>query len=86
MPMNVQAIPTLDDRINQIRLRTAEIVNEEILPHESELWQWRRDGTMAEDGREKARERRKKIEGIVKESGLWAPHLPEEYGLSLIHI
>ena len=27
MPMNVQSIPTLSDRVNQIRLLTAEIVN-----------------------------------------------------------
>ena len=33
MPMNVQSIATLDDRINQIRLLTAEIVNREILPN-----------------------------------------------------
>ena len=38
MPMNVQPIPTLDPRINEIRPLTAEIVNKEILPHESKLW------------------------------------------------
>jgi len=38
MPINVTPIPTLDDRINDIRMRTARIINEEILPHEEELW------------------------------------------------
>ena len=38
MPMNVKPIPTLDDRINDIRMRTAAIVNEEILPNEAVLW------------------------------------------------
>ena len=32
MTMNCQPVATLDDRINDIRMRTAEIVNEEILP------------------------------------------------------
>ena len=35
MPINVTPVATLDDRINDIRLRTARIVNEEILPHEA---------------------------------------------------
>ena len=41
MPMNVQAIPNLDDRINEIRLKTAEIVNQDILPNENKIWAWR---------------------------------------------
>ena len=32
MPMNVQPIAGVSDRINEIRLLTAEIVNKEILP------------------------------------------------------
>ena len=32
MTMNVQAIASLPDKINQIRLLTAEIINNEILP------------------------------------------------------
>ncbi|MEN8183416.1 MAG: acyl-CoA dehydrogenase family protein [Myxococcota bacterium] len=80
MPMNVQSIATLDDRINQIRLLTAQIVNQEILPHENELWAWRREGTVDENERRRARELRHEIQTKVKQAGLWAPHLPEEYG------
>ncbi len=80
MPMNVQPIPSLSDRINQIRLLTAEIVNREILPNENTLWNWNRDGSFAESDRHKARELRHEIQNKVKQAGLWAPHLPEEYG------
>jgi acyl-CoA dehydrogenase len=80
MRMNVQPIPTLCDRINQIRMLTAEIVNREILPNERRLWAWRRDGSVAESERHKARELRHEIQAKVKQAGLWAPHLPEEYG------
>ena len=38
MVMNVKPIPTLDDRINDIRMRTAEIVNDAIVPNEAKLW------------------------------------------------
>ena len=38
MTMNCKPIPTVDDRINDIRSRTAEIVNEDILPNEHRLW------------------------------------------------
>jgi len=79
MPMNVQSIASLPDRINQIRLLTAEIVNREILPNENKLWQWQRD-SYTEDERRKSRELREGIKLKVKEAGLWAPHLPEEYG------
>ena len=79
MPMNVQAIASLPDRINEIRLLTAEIVNREILPHENTLWRWYGDG-VSEDERRKARELREEIKLKVKQAGLWAPHLPEEYG------
>ncbi|MBW2235920.1 MAG: acyl-CoA dehydrogenase family protein [Deltaproteobacteria bacterium] len=77
--MNVQPIPTLPDRINQIRHLTAEIVNREILPNENRLWAWRREGVTDGD-RQQARELRADIRAKVKQAGLWAPHLPEEYG------
>ena len=81
MPMNVQAIPTLSDRVNQIRLATAEIVNREILPNENQLWGVYRRGEKATDAeRQKARDLRHSIQTKVKQAGLWAPHLPEEYG------
>ncbi len=79
MPMNVQPIPTLSDRINQIRHLTAEIVNREILPNENRLWAWRSKGVSDAD-RQQARELRADIRAKVKQAGLWAPHLPEEYG------
>jgi acyl-CoA dehydrogenase len=81
MPMNVQPIPTLSERVNQIRILTAEIVNREILPNENRLWAWRRsDGSVSESDRQAARELRHQIQTVVKQAGLWAPHLPEEYG------
>jgi len=80
MPMNVQAIPSLSDRINQIRIQTAKIVNDEILPHENKLWATRRDGKVDDAERSKARTLRHEIQAKVKQAGLWAPHLPEEYG------
>jgi len=79
MPMNVQSIASLPDRINQIRLLTAEIVNREILPHENLLWRSRADGA-SEEERRRARELREGIKQKVKQAGLWAPHMPEEYG------
>jgi acyl-CoA dehydrogenase len=77
--MNVQSIPTLSDRVNQIRLLTAEIVNREILPNENKLWRFSRD-RYSEDERALARELRHDIQTKVKQAGLWAPHLPDEYG------
>ena len=80
MPMNIQPIPTVDDRINQIRLHTAEILNREILPNENRLWALHSGGQVAESDRQAARELRHDIQAKVKQAGLWAPHLPEEYG------
>ncbi len=79
MTMNVNPIPTLDDRVNQIRMATAAIVNDDILPNEGKLWAGRR-GEATEEARQQARELRQQIQDKVKKSGLWAPHLPEEYG------
>ncbi len=79
MTMNVSPIQTLDDRINQIRLATAEIVNNDILPNEDKLSAWRQSGS-SKEARQQARELRLQIQEKVKKSGLWAPHLPEEYG------
>ena len=82
MPMNVQPIPTLDDRINDIRMRTAEIVNEDILPNESRALA-RAGATASVDepsARESRRAARARSRQKVKKAGLWAPHLPQEYG------
>jgi len=79
MHMNVKPIPALDPRINEIRALTAQIVNREILPNERTLWAGWRDGTTDED-RRVGRELRAAIKAKVKAAGLWAPHLPPEYG------
>jgi acyl-CoA dehydrogenase len=80
MSMNVQPNANLPDKINQIRLLTAEIINNEILPNENMLWRWRRDGTVSDEEKATARALREDIKKKVKQAGLWAPHLPEEYG------
>jgi acyl-CoA dehydrogenase len=69
MTLQISPIPTLDDETNQIRSLTAKIVAEEIIPNEHFL----------QRGAESA-ELWAGIQKHVKESGLWAPHLPEEYG------
>jgi acyl-CoA dehydrogenase len=83
VPMNCQPIATLDERINDIRMRTAEIVNEDILPNEALLWG--RDVPTGEDHESWSHtterlELRAAIKERVKQAGLWAPHLPQEYG------
>ncbi len=79
MAMNVKPIPTLDGRINEIRELTARIVNRDILPHERVLAaRWRMDAT--EDETTAAKVRAAAIKETVKKAGLWAPHLPPEYG------
>ncbi|MDZ7677358.1 MAG: acyl-CoA dehydrogenase family protein [Acidimicrobiales bacterium] len=79
MAMQVKPIPTLDERINDIRLRTAEIVNNEILPNEDQLWAGRR-GRPTDAERRASSEAREHVKAKVWEAGLWAPHLPQEYG------
>ena len=68
--MQISPIPSLDDETNQIRLMTAQIVAEEIIPNEHFLRQ--RDARGVEEW--------VRLINMVKEKGLWAPHLPEEYG------
>ncbi len=81
MPMNVRPVPTLDNEVNEIRLATAEIVNGDILPVENKLWAWRDDGAKPDrDQIEESRALRSSIQHKVKEAGLWAPHLPQEFG------
>ena len=79
MAMNCKPIPTIDERINDIRMRTAEIVNEDILPNELRLWATRQEGESMEHRRE-VLALRAEIREKVKKAGLWAPHLPKEYG------
>jgi acyl-CoA dehydrogenase len=80
MAMNVNPIPTVDDRINDLRMRTAAIVNEWILPNEATLWNLGRNGEVSDHDRRAAIELREEIKAVVWEAGLWAPHLPTEYG------
>ena len=80
MRMNVQPIPTISERVNEIRQLTASIVNKEILPNENFLWIWRRGGRFTDNDVKQAHELREGIRAKVKEAGLWAPHLPVEYG------
>ena len=68
--MNVQPIPDLPDSVNHIRLATAEIVNTMIIPNEPLLAQ----------RSEEASELRAQVRARVRDAGLWAPHLPQEYG------
>jgi acyl-CoA dehydrogenase len=70
----------MSDDINEIRSKTAAIVNEDILPNEKILWAWRGDGRYSEDDVKEAKHLRKRIQDRVREEGLWAPHLPKEYG------
>ncbi len=79
MAMNCKPVPTLDERINDIRMRTAEIVNNDILPNEGRLWAERREGEAFHE-RTAILELRAEIKEKVKRAGLWAPHLPKEYG------
>jgi acyl-CoA dehydrogenase len=78
LQLNVNPVPTLDEQTNVIRMRTAEIINEYVLPYERELWQG--SGHGGEQPDKVAAERRDDVRRRVKEGGLWAPHLPAEYG------
>jgi acyl-CoA dehydrogenase len=68
--MQISPIPTLDDETNQIRMMTADIVANHVIPNEHFL----------RGGSGKTRETWIRLINLVKEKGLWAPHLPEEYG------
>ena len=69
--MQVAPIPGLDDEVNLIRQQTAEIVDKHIIPNENAL----RYG-----GGETNTKLYRDLQRRVKQAGLWAPHLPEEYG------
>ena len=80
MLMNVQPIPTVSERVNEVRALTAQIVNREILPNENLLWARRSNTRLTPGDLEQAGEIREHIKSVVKQAGLWAPHLPTEYG------
>ncbi|MEJ2132260.1 MAG: acyl-CoA dehydrogenase family protein, partial [Gammaproteobacteria bacterium] len=64
--------PRLSDEVKEIRLHTAEIVSDHIIPNEETLGLPRDDPQRQQFVNE--------IQTFVKEQGLWAPHLPREYG------
>ncbi|HZQ38597.1 MAG TPA: acyl-CoA dehydrogenase family protein [Dehalococcoidia bacterium] len=68
--MQVAEVPGLSDEINDIRRRTAAIVDGAIIPAEPRL---------REPGPERSSLYRE-LQQRVKDEGLWAPHLPTEYG------
>ncbi len=80
MQMNVKPIPTLGARVNEIRALTANIVNREILPNEK--------AAVGGISRRRGDEAKRAVRGSCaspikrrcKQAGLWAPHLPPEYG------
>ncbi len=66
----VSQIPSLGNAINEIRSKTANLVTTLIIPNELLL----RESVPDSDNL------RAEIINKVKQEGLWAPHLPEEYG------
>jgi acyl-CoA dehydrogenase len=68
--MQAAPIPSLDDQTNEIRRLTADIVANHVIPNEHFLRRRER----------KTFEVYAELVNRVKETGLWAPHLPEEYG------
>jgi len=69
--MQISPIPTLDDETNQIRMMTADIVANHIIPNEHFL---------IRRGDPETPKHWARLIQRVKERGLWAPHLPEQYG------
>ena len=80
MLMNVQPIPTVSERINEIRALTARIVNKEILPNENLLWARQTNVRLTPDEVEQGARVARADQGEREAGGLWAPHLPVEYG------
>ena len=68
MPITVTPIEGLSDHINDIRLRTARIVNDLILPNESLLWSTRR-GKATDEARAEAKALRAGDPGDGQERG-----------------
>ncbi|MDK1020611.1 MAG: acyl-CoA dehydrogenase family protein [Candidatus Hydrogenedentes bacterium] len=70
--LKVEPIRGLSDKINKVRQDTAEIVSTYIIPEEKILYGAEGDGPRVKLQME--------VTDLVKRSGLWAPHLPEDYG------
>ncbi len=80
MVMNVQPIASVSERINEIRGLTATIVNQEILTVENMLWADLHRSDLNDNDKLEAQSLRENVRQKVRQAGLWAPHLPEEYG------
>jgi len=80
MLINAQPIPTVSERINEVRAPTAQIVNKEIVPNEKLLSARHTNPRLSPSDIDQARGMREHIKSVVKQAGLWAPHLPVEYG------
>ena len=80
MPITVTPLENLDSFTNDVRLRTADIVNSEILPREGELFPQRKGTAVSDEDKAQARVAREEVKEKVRAAGLWAPHLPKEYG------
>ncbi len=84
MAINVTPVAGLSDQINDVRLRTAALVNDEVLPNEALLWRSPRVEGQSDEielaRRRESLDLREHIKTKVVEAGLWAPHLPKEYG------
>src|SRR5271163_4663479 len=84
MPINVTPIAGLSPEINDVRRRTADFINTEILPHEAVLWRSARAAGETDDQRDEVRRESRELQEAIKakvvSAGLWAPHLPQEYG------
>ena len=78
--MNVQPIASVSERINEIRGLTATIVNQEILTVENMLWADLHRSDLNDNDKLEAQSLRENVRQKVRQAGLWAPHLPEEYG------
>jgi acyl-CoA dehydrogenase len=76
MLMNVNPIPTVSDRINEIRKLTATIVNNEILPNENLIFGRQAGHRLTEGDQDEARRVREQIKEKVKQAGRWAPTFP----------
>jgi len=78
--MNTRPVPGLNDRINELRSLTARIVTEDILPYENRLWIHEQRGPYSDTDVKESARLREHVRDRVRQAGLWAPHLPEEYG------
>ena len=66
--LSVSPIPTLSDEVNEIRLRTAKIVAEYVIPEEKTLAGY--------DGDDKRDTLYEELRNHARGQGLWKPHLP----------